>query len=333
MKWDVVGLGNALMDALVVLEDDALIDELGLRRGTMHPVGHDRWLEIYERVRRYKVVFESGGSCANTVAAVGLLGGRALYRGQVGDDQMGRMYASRIESACGSHALAFVDGAPTGKCLSIISGPDAERTMITDLGTSTSLDHLGELAGAIRQTRIAHFTGYTLLDGAIRQAALEGVATASESPALVSLDAADPFVILQVRDLLWSVLEQYVDLVFLNIEEGRQLTNKAPEQAAREIADRAGVQTVIIKLGARGSLVLHEGEMIEVGVRPVTARDTTGAGDAYAGGFLFGLVRGWDVHACGQLASAVAAQTVAQIGAVVKDRELLASLVAEIAPA
>jgi sugar/nucleoside kinase (ribokinase family) len=330
MTWDVVGLGNALMDALVVVNDDSLIKELGLRRGTMHPVGHARWTEIYERLQGQRVTFESGGSCANTIAAVGLLGGKALYRGQVGDDQMGKMYAGRITEACGGHALAFAPNQPTGKCLSIISGPDAERTMVTDLGTSTALDHLGELAQPIQDTKVAHFTGYTLLGGAVRQTALEGIALASETGATVSVDAADPFVVLQTRDLLWSLLEQYTDIVFLNTEEAEQLTKLGPIEAARHIAERANVRTVVVKLGSRGSVVLHEGALFEIGIRKVHAVDTTGAGDAYAGGFLYGLTHGWPIAACGHLGSAIAGATVAQIGAVVKNREALAAIAAEI---
>ena len=121
MPWDVAGLGNALMDALVVVEDDRILDDLGLVRGTMHPVDHSSWQSAYERIRHLEVVFDSGGSCANTIATVGRLGGQAIYCGHVGDDQMGHLYASRIAEACGSHALQFSKTEHTGKCLSIIS--------------------------------------------------------------------------------------------------------------------------------------------------------------------------------------------------------------------
>lgn len=163
MDWHVVGIGNALMDALVILDDDGLIDELELNRGTMHPVDHDRWEAVFGRVRDHDVVFDSGGSCANTVATVGRLGGHALYYGQVGEDQMGQEYAAHITKSCGGHALRFLPGGNTGKCLSIISRSDAERTMLTDLGASVSLDELGAFAGEIEKSRVAHFTGYTLL--------------------------------------------------------------------------------------------------------------------------------------------------------------------------
>lgn len=330
MGWEVAGLGNALIDALVVLEDDALIEELGLVRGTMHPVDHERWQEVYERIRRHKVTFDSGGSCANAIAAAGFLGARSLYCGQVGDDQMGRMYADRLEDACGQHALHFTDEHPTGKCLSIISGTDAERTMLTHLGAAVSLPHLGEFGKALDDTRIAHFTGYTLLDGPMRHVAMEAMYRAHQAGALISIDAADPFVVMEIRETLWNLLEEYASLVFLNAEEARVLTSRKPEEAAYEVAERAGVETVVVKLGGRGSLVLCDGETTRVGIRPVDAVDTTGAGDAYAGGFLYGLIQGWGAADCARLATSVAGLTVAQIGAVVKNREALADLIREV---
>lgn len=334
MNWDVVGIGNALMDALVVVDDDQVITELGLIRGTMHPVSHDRWTEIYERFRKHKTVFDSGGSCANTIATVGLLGARALYRGQVGDDQMGAMYRAKMEDACGHHAITHTSGFATGKCLSIISRRDAERTMLTDLGASVHLDQVGpDFVAALRSTRIAHFTGYTMLDSPIRQPALTSMKLASDAGALVSFDAADPFVVLQQRDLLWSVLEEYADIAFLNAEEAHVLTHQEPIRAARTVAERANVGTVVVKLGGKGSVVFHDGEEHPVGIRRVDAVDTTGAGDAYAGGFLYGLVQGWPISKCGALAAASAALTVSQIGAVAKDRAALAALLAEISEA
>lgn len=329
MAWDVAGLGNALMDALVVVEDDRILDDLGLVRGTMHPVSHDQWQEAYERVKHLQVVFDSGGSCANTVATVGRLGGRAIYCGHVGDDQMGRLYASRIEEACHGHALQFSQTEHTGKCLSIISKIDAERTMLTDLGAAIRLPEIGDFARAIGDAKVAHFTGYTMLPGPMQAVALGAVEKAWKEGVRVSIDAADPFVIAEIRDLFWSTLEQYADIVFLNADEARQLTGSDPEHAIVEIADRADLGTVVVKLGSRGSLVRQEGETVHVGIHKVVAVDTTGAGDAYAGGFLFGLTREWDPRHCAQLASAVAGHTVAQIGAVVRDKDLLAKVLRE----
>lgn len=331
MAWDIAGIGNALMDALVVIDDDAVLAELGLTKGTMHPVDHDRWQAVYEGLKSRGVTFDSGGSCANTIATAGRLGCKALYCGQVGDDEMGRLYANLMEQATGAHALRFSADAATGKCLSIISRADAERTMLTDLGAAVGLSDLGEFNDALDHTGIAHFTGYTLLPGPTQTLVLAAMDRAAAAGARISLDAADPFVVDMVKDLFWDVLTEKVDLVFLNEEEARHLTGLSGEESVDAIAERAGVKTVVVKLGKRGSIVRDGDQTFRIQAQLVQALDTTGAGDAYAGGFLTGLARGWDVQRCGNLASAVAAMTVAQVGATVKDTEGLESAMAAIA--
>ena len=323
MSWDVAGLGNALMDALLVLEKDDILDELGLNRGAMNPVGDARWVEIYGHLRGHEIILDSGGSCANAIATVGRLGGQAIYCGHVGDDEMGRLYARLMTEACGAHALRFTSSAATGKCLSIISAKDAERTMVTDLGAAIRLPELGDFGQTIDKSRVVHFTGYTLLDDPMRQVVLEAMERSSKVGATISIDAADPFVILVIKDLLWDLLERYADICFLNAEEAQKLTDEPEEKAIHTIAERAGVGTVVVKLGSRGSLILHHGELHQIAVHPVKAVDTTGAGDTYAGAYLYGITSGWDVTHSGRLASIVAAMTVGQVGAVVKDAEKL----------
>ena len=330
MQWDVAGLGNALIDALVVMDDTEVVAEFELTRGTMHLVDHARWQAVYERIRLNKVIFDSGGSCANAVATAGYLGASATYVGQVGDDQMGRMYAQRMEEATGNQRLRFNTEESTGKCLSIVSSKDAERTMLTDLGAAISLPDLGDYGTVLNNTKIAHFTGYTLLEGPMRALTIEAMHIAKKAGALVSLDAADPFVVIATKDLLWQLLEEVVDVVFLNADEARSLTDVEPEEAIHLIAKRAKLRTTVVKLGSKGSLVLDDTVLYTVDVCPVKAIDTTGAGDAYAGAFLYGASHDLAPQQCGDLASAVAARTVGQVGAVVKDREFLAETLARI---
>lgn len=333
MHWDVAGIGNALMDALVVLDDDTLIEELDLSRGTMHLVDHDRWQAVFDRLRSHGPEFHSGGSCANTVATVGLLGGKAIYAGQVGDDQMGRLYASLMEKACGTHALQFHADRPTGKCLSLITGTDHERTMLTDLGAAVSMPGLGPIREALADTAVAHFTGYTLLDGPMQPLVLEAMQHARGHGAEISLDAADPFVVHTIPERFRQVLRDHVDIAFLNEEEGTVIAGVSdPEEACRRLAGDLGLKIVVVKLGSRGSLVWQGGELARIPVVEVVAKDTTGAGDSYAGGYLFGHTRGWGPEVAGRIGSAVAGLTVSQVGAVVQDRERLATVVRELMP-
>jgi hypothetical protein len=333
MSYDVAGVGNALMDALVLVEDDAVLSKLHLQRGTTHNVDHAAWEQAYQAVRHLKVVFESGGSCANTVATVGLLGGRSVFYGQVGDDQMGAMYASRLQDACGEHALRATPIMATGKCLSIISAHDAERTMVTDLGAAVILEDLGDFDNILRSCRIGHFEGYGLLGDGSRAMLVEGMRQVHAGGGRVSLDVSDPFVVRAVAAPLRETLREHVDIAFLNAEEARALTGREPDVAVHVVAEELGVHTVVVKLGGQGSLVRHGPDLHAIGIRKVKAIDTTGAGDAYAGGFLYGLARGWEPRRCGELASAVAALTVSQIGAVVKDRialeQVLGSLLSQ----
>lgn len=323
MAYDVAGLGNALMDALVVVEDESVLDQLHLERGTTHMVDHQGWERAYATVRQLKVTFDSGGSCANTVATVGLLGGRAVFCGQVGTDQMGRMYGQALTSACGGHALQTSPNLATGKCLSIISKADAERTMVTDLGAAIALSEIGALEPMLQDSKIGHFEGYMLLDPTSRAMVTDAMRLTHQAGGKVSLDVSDPHVVRSIPDALRDIVRAHVDVVFLNAEEARALTNQDPDQAVHTVADGLGVQTVIVKRGRDGSLIRHGAELYTVHARKVDAVDTTGAGDAYAGGFLYGLSQNWPAERCGALASAVAALTVSQIGAVVKDRVAL----------
>ena len=330
MQWDVAGIGNALMDALVVIQNDGVLNELGLTRGTMHPVDHRAWETAFERVKSLEPVFHSGGSCANTVATAGRLGSRAIYRGQVGNDEHGQRYAELLTQACGEHRLRVDQERATGKCLSLISAADGERTMLTDLGAAVHLPDLERFRDDLTQARVAHFTGYTLLDGPTLDVVYEAMGLAKSAQAMVSLDAADPFVVHTVPDRFRAALRENVDIAFLNEEEGRVISGtEDAQEGVRKLAEECGLTYVCIKLGKRGSVVWHDGAIHQIPVFSVDVVDTTGAGDAYAGGFLHGVTQGWTAERAGRLASAVAAQTVAQVGAVVEDPERLERVLAD----
>jgi sugar/nucleoside kinase (ribokinase family) len=331
MGIDVAGIGNALMDALAVVDDEALLAELGLNRGVMQMVDHDQWMAIYERVRRQQdPAFHSGGSCANSIATIGWLGGQARYFGQVGDDQMGHLYGRLLENACGGHALRFTRDAATGKVLAIISARDAERTMCTDLGAASQLADFAGFEEVLREAKVTHFEGYCLFTPAFRDAVIGAMTFVREAGRRVSIDACDPSVVRAQPDLFWSLIDQYAHIVFLNEEEAERLTGLTdPEAALNAVVGRGEVEVAVVKLGARGSLVGTRNGLWRIPVKPVRAVDTTGAGDAYAGGFLYGWTRGWSPEACGRLASTVAGLTVSQVGAVVADRARMAEALAE----
>lgn len=330
MNCDVVGLGNALMDALVLTSDESVLKDFGLVRGTSTMMDDDQWQQIYGRFNSHDIRLESGGSCANTIATLGRLGATSVYAGQVGDDALGKVYVDRMQEACGQHAVRVHEGGATGKCLSIVSKHDAERTMATDLGCAVAFEDFSGFYEAMGNAKVAHFTGYTLLGDPMRSLVIQAMRDAKAKGLTVSLDVADPFVVGIIRDLIWELLDDCVDLVFLNAEEARALTGEEGHVAAEHIAEKAKVcSTVVVKVGMKGSVIHQGGELTEVGIYKVDAIDTTGAGDAYAAGYLYGHLQGWSPARSGDLAARVAAFTVAQLGAVVKDRSLLQSALAE----
>jgi sugar/nucleoside kinase (ribokinase family) len=325
-QYQVAGLGNALVDALVRMDDRALLAARNIHRGRMTPVSHTTWQEVFQEVQQHGVEIQSGGSCANTIATLGFLGARSVYCGQVGDDQLGHLYASRMKEACGEHALLWSRRHHTGKCLSIIDTQDAERTMLTDLGAAVAMDGLGNFADVLQHADLFHSEGYQLLGPDTTERLREAIAVANQMEIPVSIDASDPFVIASARDTFWELLEEFVDIVFLNAEEAELLCGCPPETALTRVGEV--VETVVVKLGAQGSLVSHKGVVCRVPARPVQAIDTTGAGDAYAGGFLYGYVNGWEPARSADLGARVAALTVSQMGAVVRNRTLLGQTIA-----
>jgi sugar/nucleoside kinase (ribokinase family) len=323
---DVAGLGNALVDALVRIDDESVLEELNLTRGQMHPVDHSRWSEVYARLESLGIEIHPGGSCANTIATLALLGTSSVLCGQVGSDEFGRSYAGQMEATCGAHGIRFSKSGNTGKCLSIISRSDAERTLVTDLGAATGLSGVGDFREHIENSRLLHVTGYLFLGGPMADTAWEAMAVAKAAGVPISIDVADPFVINSVKMEMWRALEDYADLAFLNEEEAYALTGKKDAEALVAVANV--VHTPVVKLGARGSLILEDNEIIHVGIHKANAIDTTGAGDTYAAGFIHGWLRNWELPRCADLGARLASLTVSQIGAVCRDKQAIAAALA-----
>lgn len=328
MRYDLCGLGNALVDALVLVDDDAIVRRHDLRRGTMHLVDDARWQGVFEEVRAGGVELHPGGSCANAICTASLLGARATFIGMVGADAMGGTYGERLTEALGHHELRQNAAVPTGKCLSLVSRRDAERTMLTDLGAAMTMKVSDLPDRVIEDARWLHITGYLFTGGDMPAAAEAALERALRAGTKISFDLGDAFVIQHFRDAVERVIERYADVVFMNEEEARLLSGGDAAHALHEVGNH--VETVVVKLGKRGSLVKRGDDVIPIEARLVPAVDTTGAGDAYAGGFLFGLSRGWALERCGRLASAVAAQCVSHVGGVVRDRNQLAQLLGEV---
>ncbi len=198
---------------------------------------------------------------------------------------------------------------------------DAERTMLTDLGAAVALNGLAGFEARIRSSRLLHLTGYLFLGGPMAETAWEAICVAESAGVPISLDVADPFVIGAVGDAIHKVLRDHASIAFVNEEEARALTGLDAEPAAWKLSEL--LATTVVKTGSKGSVIIQNGELTRVGVHQVTALDTTGAGDAYAAGYLYGWLRDWDPVLAGDLGARIASLVVAQVGAVCRHPDTL----------
>jgi sugar/nucleoside kinase (ribokinase family) len=308
---DVYGVGNALVDVQVRVEEDFIV-RMGLKKGHMELVDARRQAQVLAALTRHAINRCSGGSAANTVVGVAELGGRAAYCGKVGDDELGRFYRDDLD-AVGVRFGGATAADPTGTALVLIT-PDAQRTMLTCLGASSLLDASDVQAAALDGCAYLYVEGYLLPGESTRRAALAAIRAAKARGIRVALTVSDPFVVAQSAGLLSELIDGPVDLLFCNELEAAALvgTNDMVE-CARALHRRA--TNVALTLGAKGSVLMHEDTLHPIEGVQVEAVDTTGAGDMYAAGILYGLTHGLSWPEAGRLASHAAARVVSTLGA------------------
>jgi sugar/nucleoside kinase (ribokinase family) len=308
---DVFGVGNALVD-LQVEVDEAFLEGLEAEKGRMALVEEARQRAVLEALRDHPVNRCSGGSAANTIAGVADLGGSAAYCGRVGDDELGSFYRDDLLEL-GVRLSGRVSTGHTGTSCVLIT-PDAQRTMLTHLGSSSELGPEDVTAEALRGARYVYVEGYLFTGESTSAAALRAIELAKSNGSKVALTVSDPFVIDLRRDLFWDLIEGPVDLLFCNEAEAQSLTQQEdPVDCAKVLHDHA--ENVALTLGPHGSILMHDGEVHPIEGVPVQAVDTTGAGDMYAAGILHGITHGLSWPEAGRLASHAASLVVGQLGA------------------
>ncbi len=309
--YDVVGLGSAIVD-IIARCDDAFITAQGLEKGTM------RLIDAAEAARLYGemgiAVEVSGGTVPNSCVGVASFGGKAAFMGKIADDQFGEIFAHDLRAiGVGFDARPAVGSAPTARCLILVT-PDGERTMSTHLGAAAELS-AGEIdADLIGAAKTLYLEGYSF-DGPPAKAAFnEAAGIAKAAKTTVALTLSDPFCVERHRQSFLDFIRGSVDLLFANERELLTLyeTGDLTEACA---ALRADCALAAVTRGEKGSLILTQERVIQVEAEPVArVVDTTGAGDLYAAGFLFGFARNLDLHVCGRLASIAAAEIISHIG-------------------
>jgi len=311
-ELDVVGIGNALVDVLSHA-DDSRVAALGLVKGTMSLIDEARARELYEATGPGVEI--SGGSAANTIVGVASFGGHAQYVGKVRNDQLGEVFGHDLRSTGVRYDTPTAAAGPaTGRCLILVT-PDAQRTMGTFLGASSGLGP-GDIDGAlIARARIVYLEGYLFDPPAAQEAFRKAAALAHAAARKVALTLSDPFCVDRHRAAFLDLVERHVDILFANEAEILALYQVSSFDAAVEKV-RGHCEIAALTRSAKGSVLLDNGNTHVIAAGPVEhVVDTTGAGDLYAAGVLYGLSRGLDLPACGRLGSLAAAEVISHVGA------------------
>ncbi len=313
-----LGIGNALVDVQVQIGHDDL-ERLGLRKGGMDLVDAEAQRRILDQFAHLPSFRCSGGSAANTIIAFSQFGGRAGYGSLLGDDHHGEFYASEFESL-GIHLFAerHTDEA-TGTCLVLIT-PDAERTMNTSLAANTKFtrEHITE--EAIKRAEWLYIEGYKFSEQDGAEAVEHAIYYARRHDTKIAVTFSDLFIVEHFNKELRQSVEA-ADLLFCNETEGRAFTgSETNDEAFRGLKELA--PSVAFTMGDQGSLVQFKGKDVRIPAYDSSPTDTTGAGDMYAAGFLYGILHDYSAESAGHLASHAAAKVVSQLGARLKTEEV-----------
>jgi sugar/nucleoside kinase (ribokinase family) len=309
---DVVGIGNALVDVLSQ-ESDAFLEAQRLTKGAMQLVDEPRARELYAAMG--PAVEVSGGSAANTIVGVASFGGRAHYVGKVRDDQLGDVFSHDLRAVgVGYSTSPTTNGPATGRCLIVVT-PDAQRTLATYLGASVQLGPADVDKQLIESAAIVYLEGYLFDPPEAQRAFHVAAAIAHAAGRKVALTLSDPFCVGRHRAAFRELVERHVDILFANEAEIRALYEATDFDAALQQV-RHHCAVAALTRSERGSVVVAGADVHVIDAHrrgPVV--DTTGAGDLYAAGFLFGLSRGRDLATCGRLGSVAAAEVISHVGA------------------
>lgn len=309
----VLGMGNALTDMLLNVENEMVLQQLNLQRGGMHLVNIDEIDLLHSYFDFSKAVKAAGGSAANTAYGVSKLGGKASFFGKIAQDDIGDFFLQDMLKNLVKPYFIIDEHQASGSS-NILVSEDGERTMCTYLGVSGDLK-AEDLSPELFQVHdIFHVEGYLVQNHKLIRTAVK---MAKEAGCMVSIDLASFNVVEDHLEFLQSITKDYVDIVFANEEEAFAFTQKHAYDAAETIAQMADI--AIVKMGSKGSIVQQGNQNFLIQAYTANCIDTTGAGDLYAAGFLYGLSINLPLQVCGEIGSWVASQVVEVIGAKIPD--------------
>ncbi|MEI8204099.1 MAG: adenosine kinase [Bacteroidota bacterium] len=304
----VLGLGNALVDIMTMLESDALLNEFNLPKGSMQLVDKETANKINNATKHLNKKLASGGSAANTIHGLANLGVSTGYIGKIGNDELGEFFRNDMIKNKIEPKLEY--GVTDSGCAIALVSPDSERTFATYLGAAVEISDTDIRPSQFEGYTHFHIEGYLVQNHALL---LKAVQTAKEKNLIISLDLASYNVVEANLEFLENLILNYVDIVFANEEEAKAFTGFEPESALIALSDKCEI--AIVKTGRNGSLIKKGEDFHTIGIIPVNSIDTTGAGDLYASGFLYGLLNNLSLDKCGNIGAVLAGHVIEEIGA------------------
>ncbi|MDD3331045.1 MAG: adenosine kinase [Bacteroidales bacterium] len=310
----ILGMGNALVDILIELEHDNLLTTFQLPKGSMQLIDHPQALTIDKYTSELPKTLATGGSASNTIHGIRKLGTSAGFIGKVGKDEKGKLFYNDIQNS-GIKPLLIDSNSMTGFATAFVS-KDGERTFATFLGAAAELTPDDITPELFNGYDIFHIEGYLVQN---HDLITKAIRLAKEKKIMVSLDLASYNVVEDNLDFLQHLVRNQEDIVFANEEEAKAFTGKKPVEALQAISSMCEI--AVVKIGAKGSLIQKGEHSYRLEAYPATRRDTTGAGDIYASGFLHGLAKNYSIETCGKLGSFLSSNIISVIGPKFSDKE------------
>lgn len=308
----ILGIGNALVDIMVRIENDALLAELGLPKGSMQLIDTDFSAKVQKHIKNLPKSISAGGSAANTINGLANLGIATGFIGVVGQDEMGNYFAQdMINNGITPHLTESTS--PSGVATAFVS-PDSERTFATYLGAAMELtkEHLNE--DVLKQYDIIHIEGYLVQNYDLIKGIMQ---KARDCGLTISLDLASYNVVEANLNFLKMLVNDYVDIVFANEDEAKAFTGKEPHEAIHVFSNSCEIS--IVKTGKTGSMIKKGDSIHNIGIIVAESIDTTGAGDLYASGFLYGYVNNLPLETCGNIGAILAGNVIEVLGSKIPD--------------
>lgn len=304
----ILGMGNALVDVLATLEDDVLLDKMELPKGSMQLIDEDRLLQINKQFAEMNTHLATGGSAANTMLGLARMGASVGFIGKVGSDEYGKFFRDNLIKNDIEDKLQ-ISTLPSGVASTFIS-PDGERTFGTYLGAAASLKADDLSLEMFKGYTYFYIEGYLVQD---HDMILHAIELAKEVGLQVCLDLASYNIVAGDMEFFSLLVNKYVDILFANEEEAKAFTGQEPTEAVASLSKLCSI--AVVKVGSYGSYIRKGTEEVHVPAIPVSkVLDTTGAGDYFAAGFLYGLTEGYSLEKCAKIGSILAGNVIQEVG-------------------